>query len=52
MLFYDANMAHKIGIPNIVSLYTFWILHNGHLPPSGGVVGDEPPFPYNPTCYY
>jgi hypothetical protein len=25
--FYDANVAHKIRISNIVSLYTFWVLH-------------------------
>jgi hypothetical protein len=24
--FYDANVAHKIRISNIVSLYTFWVL--------------------------
>jgi hypothetical protein len=24
--FYDANMAHKIRISDIVSLYTFWVL--------------------------
>jgi hypothetical protein len=36
--FYDANMAHKIRISNIVSMYIFWVLQFFYTPLSVKII--------------